>query len=295
MPGHKIDQPNESLADEDSKFVCVNGIKVHYKQKGEGEPSLMLLHGFAGSLYSWEKNLKPISKLGRTFSYDRPAFGLTERPLAKNWVGENPYGTAGQVEMLKGLMDTLGIPEAVLIAHSAGGTIAMAMALKYPERVKALILVAPAVYMYSPVPGWAVPYLNKKAIRLFGQALIHPTRQFTRRILKNVWHDPRLISDEIVSGYEKPFHALHWEAGLWEFSMAPHVKNIWKRTDELKMPVLVIAGDDDRVVSTRHSRRLAEITPGAEFVLIPECGHIPNEEKPELFMRAVDQFLSKRV
>lgn len=167
------------------------------------------------------------------------------------------------------------------------------MALKYPERLTYLILAAPAIYLYSPIPGCAIPYLNKKALRLFGQALIHPTRRFTRRILKNVWHDPRLITDEIVSGYEKPFHAIHWEAGLWEFSMAPHVKNIWKRREELKMPVLVIAGDDDRVVPTRHSRRLAEITPGAKFVLISGCGHIPNEEKPEIFIKELERILKR--
>jgi pimeloyl-ACP methyl ester carboxylesterase len=290
---HRIDVSNESLADPDSHFITVGGINIHYKQKGEGDPPLIFLHGFGASLFSWQTVLEPLSKWGWTVAYDRPAFGLTERPLAKHWPGENPYGTAGSVEMLKGMMDALNIRQAVLIAHSAGGTIGLAMALKYPERVKALILVAPAVYLYSPLPTWARRFLTKKAFRLWGMVLIHPTRSFTRRILRNVYHDPALVTKEVVSGYEKPFHVIHWEAGLWEFSLAPHARDLWKRTEELKMPVMVIAGDDDHVIPTRHSRRLAEITPGAKFVLVKDSGHTPHEEKTQEFLAAVDRFLSE--
>jgi pimeloyl-ACP methyl ester carboxylesterase len=168
----------------------------------------------------------------------------------------------------------------------------LAFALKYPARVKALILVAPAVYLYSPVPDWGRRFLAKKPFRLFGQKLIHPTRHLVRRILRQrVYHDPNRVTDEVVSGYEKPFHAIHWEAGLWEFSLAPHARNLWKRMDELKMPVLVVAGDDDRVIPTRHSRRLAEITPGAKFVLIKDSGHVPHEEQTEEFLNFVNEFL----
>ncbi len=290
MFGHHLDQSNESLADADSRFIDVNGIRVHYKQRGDGEPALIFLHGFGASLFSWQKVLEPLSRWGRTVSYDRPGFGLTDRPLAFNRRTENPYGTSGQVEMLKGLMGSLGIKEAVIVAHSAGGTVGLALALKYPQMVKRLILVAPAVYLYSPVPTWRTAS-TRKAFRIFGMALIHPTRHFVRRILNNIVHDTICVTDDAVDGYEKPFHAVNWEAGLWEFSLAPHARNLWKRMDELRMPVLVIAGDDDRVVPTRHSRRLAEITPGAKFVLVKGCGHMPQEEKPEALLQAIDQFM----
>jgi pimeloyl-ACP methyl ester carboxylesterase len=294
MPKHQIDLSNESLADADSRFITVNGIKVHYKEKGSGESALIFLHGFAASLFSWQSVFEPLSKWGRVVAYDRPAFGLTERPLHSHWQDQNPYGTEEQVEMLKGLMDALGIRQAVLFAHSAGGTIGMAFTLKYRSLVKALVLVGPAVYLYSPVPSWGRQFLARKPIRIFGQVLIHPSRKFVRRILRsNVYHDASLVTDEVVAGYEKPFHAVNWEAGLWEFSLAVHARNLWKRADELKMPVLVVAGDDDRVIPTRHSRRLAEITPGAKFVEVPHCGHVPQEERPDLFLGAVDRFLSR--
>jgi len=293
MSKHRLDLSNESLADSDSCFIDLDGIKVHYKQYGEGGQVLIFLHGFAASLFSWQKVLAPLAeKYGRTIAYDRPAFGLTERPITFNRKAENPYGTDGQVEMLKCLMDALDIREAVIVAHSAGGTVGLAFSLKYPRMVSKLILVAPAVYLYSPVPAWARRFLIRKAFRIFGTTLIHPTRYFVRRILSNIIHDPVCVTDEAVDGYEKPFHTINWEAGLWEFSLAPHARNLWKHMHELKMPVMVIAGDDDRVIPTRHSRRLAEITPGAKFVLVKGCGHMPQEERPEIFIKELDTILS---
>jgi len=290
-----IDQPPTNdkfrLADPDSRFIDIQGVSVHYKEVGEGNPVFIFLHGFAASLFSWHDVMRPLAVHGRMIAYDRPAFGLTDRPIIENSNKMNLYGTEGQVEMLRNLMDALGVEKASIVAHSAGGTVGMAFALKYPQNVQALILVGPAVYLYSPVPSWASHFLNKKSARIFGQALIHPTRAFTRQMLRQTWHDPSRISEEIVSGYKKPFLLKGWEVGLWEFSLAPHVKNLWKRSNELKMPVLVIAGDDDRVIPTRHSRRLAEIIPGANFQLVKACGHVPQEEKPEEFVTIVNEFV----
>ena len=295
MPKYRADQTIESLADDDSRFISIKGIRVHYKEAGMGEPSILLLHGFGGSLFSWESVLPEIAKYGHAVAYDRPAFGLTERPLLKHKENVNPYGTQGQVDMLVELMEQMHFSQSILIGHSAGATVALAMALAHPEQVIALILVAPAVFLFSPVPAWARRFLVRRPIRLFGQTLIHPSRWFVRRILMNVFHEPDKVTPGVVSGYEKPLHAKDWKYGLWEFSAAPHSKDLWKRASELRIPVLVIAGDDDRVVPARQSRRMAEITPGAGFVLIPDCGHVPQEEKPEEFMKAVREFFKQNV
>lgn len=284
-----------ALADPDSRFVDIQGVSVHYKEVGEGNPVFIFLHGFAASLFSWHEVMRPLAAHGRMIAYDRPAFGLTDRPIVENSNKMNLYGTEGQVEMLRNLMDVLGVEKATIVAHSAGGTVGMAFALKYPQKVQTLIFVGPAVYLYSPVPSWAGRFLNKQPARIFGQAVIHPTRAFTRQILRQTWHDTSRISEEIINGYKKPFLSKGWEAGLWEFSLAPHVKNLWKRSDELKIPVLVIAGDDDRVIPTRHSRRLSEIIPGAKFQLVKACGHVPQEEKPEEFVNIVNEFISQLI
>ena len=94
--------------------------------------------------------MEPFSQLGTVIAFDRPAFGLTERPL--EWEGQNPYSPEAQVELVIGLLDHFGVDQAILVGNSAGGTIAMQAALTYPERVSALVLVDPAVYNGGGAP-----------------------------------------------------------------------------------------------------------------------------------------------
>ena len=127
--------PVEQLVDADSKFVEVNGVNVHYKTWGEGAPTFVLLHGFGASVFSWHEVVEPLAQYGTVIAYDRPAFGLTERPL--EWEGESPYGPQAQVDIVIGLMDALKVEKATLVGNSAGGTVSMQVALQYPERVDA--------------------------------------------------------------------------------------------------------------------------------------------------------------
>ena len=145
--------PLSALVDEDSRFIEVNGIDVHYKQYGSGEPVMILLHGFGASTFSWREVMKPLSEYGTVIAFDRPAFGLTERPMPGEWEGESPYTLNSQINLLIGLMDRLNVEKAVLIGNSAGGTVAAAAALAHPQRVAALVLVDAAVYAGGGAPA----------------------------------------------------------------------------------------------------------------------------------------------
>src|SRR4030042_6839219 len=133
---------------------------------GEGEPLFVLLHGFAASLYSWQAVMEPVSQSGSAIAYDRTGFGLTERPL--DWQGQNPYGPQAQIDLLLGLLDHFDLQEAILVGNSAGGTVAMQFALAHPERVRALVLVDPAVYTSVGVPQWVRPLLATPQVRHLG-------------------------------------------------------------------------------------------------------------------------------
>jgi pimeloyl-ACP methyl ester carboxylesterase len=156
------------LADSDSKFVEVNGLSVHYKEQGTGESVFILLHGFGASTYSWREVMEPFSEIGRVIAYDRPAFGLTSRPMPGDWTNDNPYSPESQAAIVVGLMDALGIEQAYLVGNSAGGTVSVYTALTYPERVAGLILVDAAIYTGGGSPAWARPLLGTPQIRHLG-------------------------------------------------------------------------------------------------------------------------------
>jgi len=185
--------PERELADPDSRFVEVNGVTVHYKEMGQGEPVFILLHGFGASEFSWREVMEPLSTSGRVIAYDRPAFGLTERPMEGNWTGTNPYSVQGNVELLDGLMDELGVDKAILVGNSAGGEVAAAYAIEHPERVQGLVLVDPAVGNGSrgPIPQWAVSLMASPQIRHIAPLLVRTIAgDMGNDTIRMAWHDP---------------------------------------------------------------------------------------------------------
>ena len=284
--------PARELADADSRFIELCGIDVHYKAAGQGEPLMVLLHGFAASVYSWREVLEPLGELGTVVAFDRPASGLTERPLGENWGSENPYGPDFQVALVIDLIDAMGAEEAVLVGNSAGGTIAALTVLRYPERVRALVLVDPAIYVGGGAPAFVQPLLRTPQLRHLGPLIARRIRDWGPRLLESAWHDPTLVTDEIRREYEKGLQVEDWDRALWELTAASRRPDLESRLDEITLPVLVVTGDDDRIVPTEQSVRLAGELPDAELVVFPSCGHLPQEECPAPFLEAVTAFVS---
>lgn len=282
----------EMLTDEDSKFVDVSGVNVHYKTYGGGQKTFILLHGFGASIFSWREVTVPLAEFGTVIAYDRPAFGLTERPLA--WEGESPYSQDAQVELVIGLMDVLGIEKATLVGNSAGGTIAMLTALQYPERIENLILVDPAVYAGGGAPAWIRPLLGTPQMDHVGPLIARQLQAQGTEFLKTAWHDPNKITPEIFKGYQEPLQVENWDKALWELTVSSRESGLSERLGEFKLPVLVITGDDDRIVPTEQSLQLAGEIPNAKLAVIPQCGHLPHEECPSDFMQAVKIFLNEQ-
>jgi len=190
-------------------------------------------------------------------------------------------------------MDGLGIERAVLVGNSAGGTISLLTALEHPERVAALVLVDPGVYAGGGgAPGWALPLLNLPQVRRIGPLFVRNIREWGLELVATAWHDPSKITAEVIAGYTRPLQVENWDRALWELTLASRDSDLPARIGGLEMPVLVVTGDDDRIVPTADSIRVAGEIAGAELVVIPACGHVPQEECPNAFLEAVETFLS---
>jgi pimeloyl-ACP methyl ester carboxylesterase len=285
--------PPEDLAEPDSRFVDVHGISVHYKTAGSGRPAILLLHGFAASTFSWREVMPPLAELGTVVGFDRPAFGLTERPLPGDWEGRSPYSPESQADLTVGLMDALGIERAVLVGHSAGGTVAILTALTHPGRIDALILVDPAVFRGGGTPAVLAPFLDTPQMRRLGPLLARRITDWGIEFARSAWYDPERISAHVWEGYLRPLEAQNWDVGLWELTRASRPLDIPDRLGELDLPVLVITGEEDRIVPAEESTRLAQALPHGSLVVIPACGHVPQEECPNQFLRAVRDFLAR--
>lgn len=281
--------PPSQLADADSQFLEINGLLVHFKMKGQGEPVFILLHGFGASFFSWHAVLAPLSQYGTVIAYDRPAFGLTERPL--KWQGVNPYGAEGNISLLLGLLDHFKVQKAILVGNSAGGTVAMQFALAHPDRVQALILVDPAVGQ-AGLPAWIKSLGQTPQMRHLGPLFVRAYQKKGFDIIRMAWHNPARITQSTFDGYSLLLRVQDYDKGMWEFMMAARDPGILPRLGEFRLPNLVITGEDDRLIPTADTVALAGKLPGAELVVIKDAGHVPHEEQPAAFMQVVETFIS---
>ncbi len=277
---------------DESKFIEVLGHDVHYLTAGDpsSDRLILLLHGFGANVSTWDLVLDDLGAAGFVVAYDRAAFGFTERP--ESWTGTNPYSSDGQLEVIQALVDEFGAgKEVVILGHSAGGNLAAAFAAKHPDQVDELILLAPALYSSGGTPEWLnwvydIPQLNH-----VGPALVSSIATSGLDLLERSYDDKSLVTDELKSKYTAPLQIIGWEKAFWNFNKAPRRTGIDQNLAGLTMPTLVITGDNDEVVATADSVRAAGEIPGAQLVVIENCGHLPNEEKPQEFLTAVAAFL----
>jgi pimeloyl-ACP methyl ester carboxylesterase len=283
--------PPQELADPDSQFTTIDGIDFHYKTQGKGETVLVLLHGFGASVYSWREVAPILAETYTVYSYDRPAFGLTERPV--EWEGDNPYTLTASVRQLDALLNTWEVDQAVLVGNSAGATVALQYTLEHPGRVKGLVLVDPSFgsggSRYSRY-DWL---LSTPQMQRLGPLLVREISESGLETIDRAWHDPSKQPADTVPLYTKPLQAENWDVGLWLYSTAPGGSSLRERLGEFTLPVLVITGDDDRLIPAESTISAAGEIPDAELAVIKNCGHVPQEECPHEFLDAVLSFLGK--
>ena len=190
----------------------------------------MLLHGFGASVFSWREVMEPLANAGHlVIAFDRPAYGLTERPMRDEWQGINPYSPEAQVNLTIGLLDHFGLERAILVGNSAGGTVAMRVALAHPERVEALILVDAAIYTGGGTPAFVLPILRTPQARRIGPYLVRSIADRGIELIRSAWYDPEKVTDEIIAGYKKPLQAENWDRALYEATLAVSPDDIAER------------------------------------------------------------------
>ena len=275
-----------------AEFIEVNGLDVHVERQsytgncGCDAPLILLMHGFGASTFSWRDVIEPLGGYGEVVAYDRPAFGFTERPT--EWTGTNPYGFAGNFEILDALISEFGDGrEVVLVGHSAGGQLAAEYARLNPTRVSALVLVDPAILTTGGAPDglewfWGIPQIDR-----LGPILVGGIASSGMDLLRESYADLSMITDEVLVGYRAPLTINGWEEAFWNFSTAPRTNQLAENLDGVTMPVLLITGDADTVVPTADTIALNSLFSDSQLVVIDNSAHLPQEEKPADFMAGI--------
>ncbi|MEX0836027.1 MAG: alpha/beta hydrolase, partial [Nitriliruptor sp.] len=254
----------------------------------------VLLHHFYGNVATWRHAQTGLSDTRRVAAFDRPAFGLTERPHRSTWTDRNPYTRAASVDITLDLLDDLESDRAVLVGSSAGGTSALETYARAPERVRALVLVAPAITGDVGPPTFLRTVMRTPQLRRIGPRIVRRAAgDVTVDRVSGSWADPTRATDDDVQAYTRPLQVEGWDRGYWELFAAEPPPNLSTLLPRIDVPTLVISGDSDPVITPRQNRRTAAAIPGAEYVELERCGHTPQEECPDAFLGVVRDFLDR--
>jgi pimeloyl-ACP methyl ester carboxylesterase len=279
---------NVQAAGANAEFAMIDEINVHVEtEEYSGNstakvPLFILMHGFGASTFSWRYVMDSMSKQGEVLAYDRPGFGFTDRPTS--WSGNNPYGFAGNFDLLDGLIERYGSgQEIILVGHSAGGHLAAEYARLNPEKVQRLILVAPAVYSNGSGTSWINPLKVIPQIDRLGPFLVREIATSGQDLLKRSYYDQSQLTEEVSEGYTAPLQIKGWERAFWEFSTAPRDSKLVENLASINQPTLLITGKFDEVVPTANTEKLATEIKNNKLVIVEKSAHLPQEEQPNIF------------
>jgi pimeloyl-ACP methyl ester carboxylesterase len=288
------DRPVESLvarwAPAPSDFIEVKGQVVHLRDEGPRADAapIVLLHGTASSLHTWEGWARVLKAQRRVISLDLPGFGLTG-PFAGQYRPDDYHGDS-YARFVIDLLDALKLRQVVLGGNSLGGEIAWRVATLAPERVQRLILVDAAGLAFTPE---AMP-VGLLAARLplvgwIGQYVL--PRSLVAQSLAAVYGDPARVSSELVDR--------HFELSLREGNrraLALRLRQTQPGADAgriatIRQPTLILWGGRDRLIPPATGRDFEQRIAGSRLILLPDLGHVPQEEDPAQSVEPVKAFL----
>jgi len=253
----------------DGTFIKVGGVNTHLIRKGKGKP-LILVHGVFSSSCVWRKNIDELARCFDVIAVDLKGYGYSDKPA------DGKYSREDIRQFVLDFMEALKVDRAILVGHSWGGGIAVDLALHHPERVEKLILIDSTGY---PPKSSLVAWLLK--LPGIGRFLLAASdRKTFENILKEkVFFNPGLVTKEEVEGWMRPYYVrgaaqAALELRNYHFDMAEEIRNI-------SQPTLIIWGKEDKALPAEMAERFRQDIKNSVLQIIPNCGHNPQEEKPE--------------
>lgn len=272
---------------EKSHFVPVDGALIHYQEFGDASrPTLVLIHGYTASLYVWHLTAPALAEMNfHVIAIDLLGFGYSEKPA---WFD---YSITSQARIVSRFMNRLGIGRATVVGSSYGGAVAATLALDYPERVEKLVLVN--AVCNDDIKNH--PILRLASIPGIGE-LITPFLVDSKRFLRRRMHETlapanhHLIDEMRIDSVIRPLRAADAHRSLLLTSRNWHARRIERDANLIQQPTLIIWGEDDTVIPIKNGRKLNDEILTSRLVVLRNCGHVPPEEKPEIFVELVADF-----
>ncbi len=284
-PDRSLDSLRARWAPAPSKFVMIDGVSVHLRDQGPGNDPhpIVLIHGTASSLHTWEGWVAALTSEHRVVSLDLPGIGLSGQ------FRDRDYRIEHYTRFIEDVLNQRGIKNAILVGSSLGGRIAWEAAVARPDLVHRLVLLDSTGY---PDEGDSPPIVFQMAkLSVFRWVIEHVTpRSFIKKNLLKAYGDPRKLTADLVDRYYELFlRAGNRRAFILQFEQEPDTDPDRIRT--IAIPTLILWGGLDHVVPLSDAERFHHDIVNSQLVVFGQLGHMPQEEGPAETAKVMEDFL----
>ena len=272
------------------EIAYIGGLRVHYLDRGKGT-TIVLIHGANGALQDFTATIfDQLAEQYRVIAIDRPGHGYSERP-------DGPVPVDLQAAMLQRLLAHLGVDRPVVVGFSFGAAVALAHALNYPDKTAALVTLAGAAYEWPlainwkwRIPTW--PFIGGSVADNLPQVI---GRMIRSAAVRSAFHPDPVAQQYDNAPYGLMLRPVSFRANAADIrNLKSFLRSQSPRYPELAVPLIILAGDGDRVVSNRvHSLRLHAEVPNSELTLLPDAGHLLPYSRPDEVIAAIERGVAR--
>ena len=267
-------------------------INLYYETFGNGDP-VVFLHGLGASIYTWRKLKEPLAENNKLFLIDLKGFGQSPKPR------DDHYSIEDQANLVYQLILENDLTNLTVVGNSYGGAVSLLLSIRLcaenPNRLTKLVLIDSAGY--NRLIPWYVKLLRTP---ILGWLLVHlsSNKRLAKTVLKESYYNDQLITDAEVAAYASPLGLKNAKYALLKVAEQAIPKDFEKwiaKYPTISVPTLIIWGEYDTVIPLEIGQMLAAAIPCSKLTLIPNTGHIPQEETPTPTVELIKDFLKNSI
>lgn len=269
------------------KEVCIQGVKIVYREEGKGTP-LFLLHGLGAAHQIWNKNIEQLAKQFRVIAPDLPGCGLSDKPILFD------YSLLHLTQFIQKFILSFNEKNIFVAGNSLGGGLALLSATPLASILRGLILISPISYPQVIPDGFKIarfPVVGELSLLTLGKWTV-------RFVLKESVYDPSQVTQDWVDSLSKPVASFKWRLAQMKTVRGILPKDIEAVVASYKkvlVPTQIIWGEKDFITPTRMGPRLQQDIAQSQLTIIPKTAHIPHWEKPQEVNALICDFLGQQL
>jgi haloalkane dehalogenase len=272
-----------------SNFIKVNGNNLHYIEEGQGE-TILFIHGTPSWSFDYRNVIKQLGHSFRCIAIDHMGFGLSDKPEHYD------YSTINHSNTLKYFIETKQLTNITLVVHDFGGPIALNYAIRFPEKIKRVVILNSWLWSSKEDPD----YIKfSKILKSPLLPFLYRYLNFSPKFLLPQSFGDKKLPKHLLSQYTQPFANSKQRNGTLAFAKSllsdqEWFESLWQKRDAIKaIPALFIWGMKDAFVKPAYLEKFATAFDKKEMVKLESCGHFPQEEQPEVVAATIRKFMKQ--